>query len=536
MPDPMSDTVTAVADHRLPLEPLVALLGRGNVIDEPGELSFYSTDVYRRADIDAALVIRPGTVEELADAVRLCTDAGLAVIARGGGLSYTGGFLPTRKGSVIVDMLRLNRIVEINPTDMYVTVECGATWKSLYEALKPRGLRTPYFGPMSGFASTVGGALSQGSIFLGSTEYGTTADSVLGLEVVLADASVVATGSAGGITNAGPFFRNYGPDLTGLFLHDSGALGLKARATLRLLAAPEHNGAVSFTFTNYVDQLTVQSEVARRGLAAECYGADPYIWGIRLWDDDVVRDLKRVVGVATSGQTTLGGIRDAMRIAFTGRQALKDVEYALNISVDGRSKAQVDHALAEIRGIVGNRGTEVEPSVPRAVRGAPFLPPNDILGPQGQRWAPSHGIAPHSRIVGVVDALTAFFAQRAVLFATHAIEWGFVTFAISTTAILVEPMLYWPGAREVYHERMIQPAHLAKLPVMDANEATAAVVKQLRSDLTHFWAEQGCAHLQIGKTYRFMDNRQPAVRGLLEGIKAVVDPRGLINPGALGLA
>jgi FAD/FMN-containing dehydrogenase len=136
----------------------------------------------------------------------------------------------------------------------------------------------------------------------------------------------------------------------------------------------------------------------------------------------------------------------------------------------------------------------------------------------------------------VVDALKAFFGVRKEMLAEHGIEWGFVPFAISTNAILIEPMLYWPGAREAYHERMIQPAYLAKLPVLAADDETAAVMKQLRSDLTEFWMEHGCAHLQIGKTYRYLENRQPEVRALLESLKAAVDPRGLINPGALGLS
>jgi FAD/FMN-containing dehydrogenase len=221
----------------LPIDALRSLLKPENVITDGDDLRFYSTDVYRRADIDAVLVIRPETTEELSNAVRICTAAGFAVVARGGGLSYTGGFLPTRAGTVIVDMQRLDKIVEINPVDMYVTVECGASWRQLYEKLKPLGLRTPYFGPMSGYASTVGGALSQGSIFLGSTQFGTSAESVLGLDVVIADGLVVTTGSAGGTENPGPFFRNYGPDLTGLFLHDAGALGIKARATLKLISA-----------------------------------------------------------------------------------------------------------------------------------------------------------------------------------------------------------------------------------------------------------------------------------------------------------
>jgi FAD/FMN-containing dehydrogenase len=520
----------------LPTAALQLLVGAENVIAEPSELMFYSTDVYRRADVDAALVVRPGTIDELAGVVRLCTEEGLAVIPRGGGLSYTGGFLPTRAGSVIVDMLRLDGIVEINETDMYVTVECGVTWKALYEALKPMGLRTPYFGPMSGANSTVGGALSQGSIFLGSTQYGTTADSVLGLEVVLADGSVVRTGSAGGQHSSGPFFRNYGPDLCGLFLHDAGSLGFKARATLRLLRTPEYSGFVSFTFGCHADLLAAMSEISRCGLAAECFGADPYIWGMRLWDTDLTRDVKRIVGVVKAGRTFMGGLKDAARIATTGRHALKDVEYAMNVAIDGHSAAEVDFAIAEIRKIASTTGTEIESTVPRAVRGVPFLPPDDILGPRGQRWAPSHGIVPHSRVLSLTDDLNAFFEERAEMMSRHGIEWGYVTFAISTSAILVEPMLYWPGARELYHERMITPSHLAKLPVLDADLEAAAAIRRLRADLVRFWLKHGCAHLQIGKTYAYLEDREPATRSLIEGIKALVDPRGLVNPGALGFA
>jgi FAD/FMN-containing dehydrogenase len=519
----------------MPIDELTALLGAENVIADPAELAFYSTDVYRRADIDAALVIRPGSVAELAQAVGLCTSRGAAVIPRGGGLSYTGGFLPTRVGSVIVDMLRLDRIVEINATDMYVTVECGATWKSLYEALQPLGLRTPYFGPMSGSMSTIGGALSQGSVFLGSTQFGATGDSVLGVDVVLSDGSILTTGSAAGLKNSGPFFRNYGPDLAGIFLQDAGAFGFKARATLRLLKTPALSGFASFTFVNHEDLLNAMSEIARRGLAAECYGADPYIWGMRLWDSDLSRDVKRLVGVIRSGRNLGAGIKDAVRMAVSGRRALKDVDYAMNIVVDGRTQAEIDFALGEIRAVALAKGAEVEGTVPRAVRATPFLPPNDVLGPKGERWAPSHGIAPHSRAVALADALHAFFDERAAMFERLGIEWGYVAFAISTTAILLEPMLYWPGERELYHERIISPAHLAKLPVGGPSPEAAAAMRQLRSELTQFWLDQGCAHLQIGKTYRYMENLQPAPRALLESVKAHVDPKGLVNPGALGL-
>jgi FAD/FMN-containing dehydrogenase len=248
-----------------------------------------------------------------------------------------------------------------------------------------------------------------------------------------------------------------------------------------------------------------------------------------------MRDVKRLAGVVKAGRSLLSGLIAGARMAIKGRRALAGAQYAMNVAVDGNCAAAVQTALAEIRQ-VARQGREIEPTVPRAVRGTPFLPPNDLLGPKGQRWAPSHGIVPHSRAVALADALVAFFAERAELLRENGIEWGFVPFAISTNAILIEPMLYWPDAREAYHERMIAPAHLGKLPVLPPNPEAAEAMRLLRQDLTQFWMEQGCAHLQIGKTYRYMESRQPSVRRLLEQIKAAVDPKGLMNPGSLGFA
>jgi FAD/FMN-containing dehydrogenase len=304
---------------------------------------------------------------------------------------------------------------------------------------------------------------------------------------------------------------------------------------LRLVKSPSHSGFVSFTFSSSADLLQAMSEVSRSGLAAECYGADPYIWSMRLWDDDLSRDVQRVIGVAMSGRSAIGGIKDAFRMAVKGRKALQDVEFAMNVAVDGRGAAEVDGALAGIRAIALEKGREIEPTVPRAVRGTPFLPPNDILGPKGHRWSPSHGIAPHSRVIALVDDLYAFFEARAELVEKHEIEWGFVAFAISTNAVLIEPMLYWPDARGAYHERVIAPSHLAKLPQLAPNAQAADAMRKIRSDLANFWMEKGCAHLQIGKTYKYLESRQPAARRLIERIKELLDPKRLVNPGSLGL-
>ena len=135
-------------------------------------------------------VVRPRTTEELAEVVGAVTKAGHPIIARGGGMSYTSGIVPRESGTVIVDTGAMDEVLEINTEDMYVTVQAGCTWQALSEALVGTGYRTPYWGTLSGLHATVGGGMSQNAIFWGSGRYGTAADSVLSLEVVLADGSV----------------------------------------------------------------------------------------------------------------------------------------------------------------------------------------------------------------------------------------------------------------------------------------------------------------------------------------------------------
>ncbi len=167
---------------------LAEVLGAAHVLTGDEDRAFYCQDIYSTGQ-PAAMVVRPGSRDQLAWAVGLATAAGYSVIPRGGATSYTGGFLPDRPESVMVDCGRLDRVVEVDAGNMYVTVEAGCTWKTLYESLEPRGLRTPFWGPLSGRMATVGGSLSQNAVLWGSARHGVSAESVLGLEVVPASAS-----------------------------------------------------------------------------------------------------------------------------------------------------------------------------------------------------------------------------------------------------------------------------------------------------------------------------------------------------------
>ncbi|MCW5580672.1 MAG: FAD-binding oxidoreductase, partial [Luteimonas sp.] len=250
------------------------------VVTDAAELEYYATDVYSQGQPLLA-VLRPTDAQALAAAVKALVDAGVAVVPRGGGMSYTGGYLAAHQPSVLVDTGALDKVVEINVEDAYVVVEAGVTWERLKAELEAKNVRTPYFGPMSGSHATVGGALSQGSVFHGTGRHGCSADSVLGLEVVTATGQVLRTGS-GAAAGTAPFFRWYGPDLTGVFLGDCGLLGIKTRAVLRLLPRYSHIDYLSWQFERADQLLGAMGALARAGLASEVAAFDPGLSQVRM--------------------------------------------------------------------------------------------------------------------------------------------------------------------------------------------------------------------------------------------------------------
>ncbi len=383
MNDPaLQNAATSLADE------LRRILGPGQVLVSDDDRRFYSQDIAGPLAHVAACVARPGSIEQLAAAVAAAADAGHAIVPRGGGSSYTGGGVPPRDDSVVIDTRGLGRVTEVNTADMYVTVEAGCTWESLLAALEPHDVRTPFWGPLSGATATVGGSLSQNSILWGSARYGVSAETVLGLDIVLADGSLLRTGAAA-LATARPFFRYYGPDLTGLFLGDAGALGVKARATLRLIRRPACVGTASFGFATHEQMAGAMTDVAREGLVSECFAMDPVLKAQRMKRAGLAQDLKAVKGVITAAGSLASGLREAAKVALAGRGFLDQAPYSMHVGTEGRSEATVGESLHHVRRIVATHGgNEVENTVPKVLRGMPFVPMSSAIGPSGERWLP----------------------------------------------------------------------------------------------------------------------------------------------------
>lgn len=520
-----------LAGHNGLLDQLTQILGAENVKSDDGSRAFFAEDTFRSFETPLA-AISPTSTEELSLAAAACHDARIALVPRGGGMSYTDGYLHTKPDSITVDTQKINRILEINEDDMYVTVECGCTWTDLNDALKEKGLRTPYWGPLSGFQSRVGGALSQNSVFFGSGFYGSAVEQVLGLDVILADGTVLPVGShavAGGL----PFMKHYGPDLMGPFLADAGALGVKATATLRLIRRPEHRRHLAYAFDTYADMANALSSLSREGLATEAMGFDKNQQSARVTEGEsnFLKDVRTLFKVIKES-----GILDGLQIAFAGRRYLKDVFYGLHLSVEDHTKGGVEEKVKQAKRLARALGGRPLPaSVTKICHAEPFLPPDSIVGPSGERWVPLHCIVPHSKAVEALDAVTAVYKKYAAVAEKHGIRNGFLLVTVGNYGFLIEPVWFWPDAQLKMYETAIRPEHLEKLQTYDADEEGRTIVKNMRDELAAMFADMGAVSMQLGKMYRYDKSRKPEAWEMLKKIKGVVDPNGLMNPGALKL-
>mgnify|MGYP001276230606 CR=1 FL=1 len=514
---------------------IVSAVGRDYCLTDEKDRAYFSTDLSFREREIADFVVQPGETKELAEVVSLAYKSGHNLVARGGGMSYTSGYTPSKKKTILIDMRRMNKILEINEEDMYVTVECGCTWKELFEALSDKGLRTPYFGPLSGKYATIGGALSQNSLFMGSGIHHTVAESALGLQVVLANGDILQTGS-GAHKNSNSFYRHFGPDITGIFTADTGAFGVKAVATLRLLQAPKSTAYMSFKFDTLAQCLKAQVEIARLSICSECYGFDPYYNdGFEKQGITFEEGISIVGKVARKGG--LRGLGKAAKLAVAGKKILKGVPYSLHMTFDGHNDVVTnEHQEIAAEICLKHAGTEMINSIPTVFRAEPFGGVRTVLlGSEGEIWLPVHGFFPLSRAVEAGAATERFFAENKDLMEKHNIRTSYLT-CFSGAEFVIEPSFYWHDELGDFRLDLIESEFAAKWKNIPADLETRQVVLELREKLATLFDDLGACHLQIGKYYDYqgMITNEP-MRNVLKGIKSMLDPNGSVNPGSLGL-
>ena len=212
------------------LDALARDLPASSLITDPDVLESYRRD--QAALVEAGMplaVVRPGSREEVQKVLRIASDNRVPVVPRGAGSGLSGGANAV-DGCLMLSLTSMDRIVDIDRSSLLAVVEPGVVNSDLAEAAAELGLWYPPDPSSAGF-STIGGNIATNAGGLCCVKYGVTRDFVLGVEVVLADGSLLTTGrqTVKGVA---------GYDLTGLFVGSEGTLGIITQATLRLRPAP----------------------------------------------------------------------------------------------------------------------------------------------------------------------------------------------------------------------------------------------------------------------------------------------------------
>src|SRR5262245_60355261 len=248
---------TIVGENAL-LDRLRSALGADAVLDDPDVTSSYRRDMIPLAPhgspLAAALPADTAPVEEV---VRACAAAGVPSGPRGAGSGLTGA-ANAIDGCVVLALTRMNEIVEIDPDNRLAVVQPGVVNLDLRGAVEKHGLFYPP-DPSSYDWCTIGGNLSTNAGGLCCVKYGVTSDSVLGLEVVLADGELLRTGrrTVKGVA---------GYDLTKLFVGSEGTLGVITQATLALRPLPQAPGTLVAAFSALETAGEAVSRIVREGI------------------------------------------------------------------------------------------------------------------------------------------------------------------------------------------------------------------------------------------------------------------------------
>jgi len=243
------------------------ILGPGEIVLDHQVLAQYATDKWFASHEPDAVAL-PRSTESVSRLLAFANRERIAITPRGGGYGYVGGCVPVR-GGIVLSLERMNRIRDISRTDFVAVVQAGVNTEKLHRAVEKQGLFYPP-DPASQAHTSIGGNIATNAGGPRCLKYGVTRDYVLGLEVVLADGTVVRLG--------GRAHKNKtGFDLHRLFVGSEGLLGVVTEATLKLLPLPASRVCLAVGYRNMQNALaTIQSIFTAGFLPAALEVADAF--------------------------------------------------------------------------------------------------------------------------------------------------------------------------------------------------------------------------------------------------------------------
>lgn len=254
-------------------EALANVLDEGQILSDGTDLLPFSKDTYRtRAGEDFSrlpdFVVMPISTSQVKEIVEIAARFEVPLIPKGGGSNRTGMLAPI-KGGIIIDTIRMNKVVEVSVSDLRVTAQPGITLAELDRHLEGFGLSLNQE-QGSYRTATVGGSISTSGFSRKHQKYGTIANRVMSLEVVLADGRILRTGPK-------VLYTSTGYRLQDLFIGAEGTLGIITEATLRVEPIPESKGAVLAFYDGFWEAIVAAQRLMNSAVTfvgSEAYETD----------------------------------------------------------------------------------------------------------------------------------------------------------------------------------------------------------------------------------------------------------------------
>ena len=425
---------------------------------------------------ETPMVLRPGSVEEVAAILKLANETRTPIVPQGGNTGLVGGQVP-HHGELLLSLTRLDRIREVDPVSNTMTVEAGVTLQRAREAAAQADRLYPQLLPSEG-SCTIGGNLATNAGGVAALAHGIARSHCMGLEVVLADGRVLRD-----INKLKK--NNTGYDLKNLFIGAEGTLGIITAAVLRLVPKPRS------VETAFVAVPSPQASLDLLGLAEE-----------------------RTAGGVTSFELMLrSGVEAVVKYDAASRMPLDGpYPWFVLIELSSQARSGLRESMEEILSQGLEKGLVLDAAIADSLeQGKAFWRIREMFG-EVQRHI---GASIKHDVSVPVAAVPAFIEQ-----------------ANAAAAKLIpgcKPLPFGHVGDGNIHYNVGQPEGADRAAFLkrwdEVNAVVFAVVKKLGGSIS---AEHGVG---VMKRDILPDYKDPVAIDLMRGIKRLFDPNGILNPG-----
>jgi len=449
---------------------LIGIVGDANVTDSLIDMVSLSYDASEhRGRPEAGVSVE--SAEQVSKIMHLANARKISVIPRGAGTGLSGMAIPV-KGGIVLDLARMNRILNISIEDRLAVVEPGVVYRDLEKALLPHGFFFPP-DPASGKVSTLGGNVATNAGGLKGAKYGTTRDYVLGLQVVLPDGRMMRTGS-----KAMKSVSGY--DLTRLFVGSEGTLGVVTEITLKINPKPTATSTALATFDDLVDAGNAINQTMYSGIIPSA--------------------------LEILGRETLAAINQNTELN------LPEVDAMILVETDGYTREETDYQLQKVMDVFQRnharevRQAETEKDVEELwkARKSAYavlarIEPNFVL---------EDVTVPMSQIASLLKGVQAISLRHGLRIATfgHAGDGN------------LHPQILYNG---------YDPDQVRRMEAASADLFKLAI--ELGGTLT---GEHG---IGLSKAPYMTLEHDPVAMDVMRSLKKMFDPNNILNPGKMGL-